>query len=367
MKTKLIILILTLCAMLSLLNATDDLQTTMSKLSGTAGKSYVDPFAQSMMVDFNGGWFHKVPKSKFLGLDLEFGFVGMGTFFNSDQKTFQTDNASFRFTDAQAEELIAGVTYPASAHDQLIDQITGQDFFVNFSGPTIIGKEYDAVTGENSINVNFQGTVIPVSTVGGSQDITIPAKSVPLKIGGILSDLPAMPLAAPQLTLGTIAGTQLSFRYLPEMTTTDQIGNIKYSGFGIQHNPMYWSPIKIPVDVALAFFTQNLKVGEIAEISGSTIGINVAKTFGAKLLSVTPYGGLASESAKVKFHYNYVPEVASGSTAVPVKVAFDIKGENTTRATLGLSFRLAIINLNFDYNLGKYSSGTFGFMFNFSW
>jgi hypothetical protein len=173
-----------------------------------------------------------------------------------------------------------------------------------------------------------------------------------------------MPLAAPQLTLGTIAGTQISIRYLPDTTVNDQVGVVSYQGYGIQHNPAFWLPVKIPVDVAIAFFTQDLKVGDIAEVTGTTIGLNVAKTFGFKMLSFSPYAGVDAESAKMKFHYNYVANTAVG--AVPSRIAFDIDGKNTTRATLGMNFRLGLVNLNVDYNIGKYQSATTGFMFNFS-
>jgi hypothetical protein len=357
MKTKLIILVLMICGIFSFLYA-DSLQDTMEKLSSSAGKSYVDPFSQALAVDFNGGWFHKVPKAELFGWDFEFGVVAMGSFFNSSEKTFQTNNAPFRFNDEQAQALVAD--QPAQYQQPLIDYIVSHDFNVNFSGPTIIGDKYDDTTGANSINANFEGATITVS----GQDILIPAQSVPLKVGGLLTDLPAMPLGAPQLTLGTVAGTQVSIRYIPNVTINPTIGAIDYQGFGIQHNPAFWLPVKLPVDVALAFFTQKLKVGDIAEINGTTVGLNVAKTFGKKLLSVTPYAGVDAESAKMKFHYNYIVDVAGQPVAS--RVAFEIKGKNTTRGTVGLNFILALINLNVDYNIGKYSSATAGLMFNFS-
>jgi hypothetical protein len=55
-------------------------------------------------------------------------------------------------------------------------------------------------------------------------------------VHGLLEDLPALPLFAPQLTVGTIYGTQASFRFVPTYDVTD-LGDFKYFGFGLQHNP----------------------------------------------------------------------------------------------------------------------------------
>lgn len=368
MKARLIILMFFVGCIISFLYAQDsesnDLQGTLEKLSGTAGKSYVDPFAQAVATDFNGGWFHKVPKAELFGWDLEFGVVAMGSFFNSDEKTFDTANAKFRFTRDQAMQMTSQFS-GSYGYENLLDQIVQTDFSVGINGPTIIGEKYDEETGANSIHVIFPATDVTYYLPNEQQvTVTVPEYDYSLGVGGLLTDLPAMPLVAPQLTLGTIAGTQICIRYLPKTTIDETIGDISYTGYGVQHNPAIWLPVKIPVDVAMAFFTQNLKVGELAELTGTTVGLNVAKTFGYRMLSFSPYAGIAAESAKVKFHYNYEVETLAGP--ITNRIAFEIEGKNTTRATVGLNFRMGIFNLNFDYNLGQYQSATAGFMFNFS-
>jgi hypothetical protein len=362
MKTNLILLILIVSAMISWLYA-DDLQSTMEQLSGTAGKFYVNPFSQSVAVDFNGGWFHKVPKAELFGWDLEFGVVGMGSLFNGNEKTFDTPNAKFRFTRDQAMQLTSQYS-GTPGYDALLDAIVQTDFNVGIQGPTIIGDKYDEATGANAIHVIIPATDVNYLVYGIQQTATVPAQDYSLGVGGLLGDLPAMPLAAPQLTLGTIAGTQISLRYLPNTTLDAKIGLISYLGYGIQHNPAFWLPIKLPVDVAIAFFTQDLKVGDLAELTGTTVGMNIAKTFGYKMLSFSPYAGINAETATMKFHYNYEVQTAAGP--LNNHIAFQIDGKNSTRATFGLNFRLGLINLNFDYNLGKYQSATTGIMFNFS-
>lgn len=362
MKTKLIILMIILCGILSIAYA-EDMQGTLEKLSGTAGKSYVNPFAQAVATDFNSGWFHKVPHAKMFGWDFEIGAVLMASMFNSDEKTFSTENATFRFTRDQAEQITAAFS-DQPWYDEMIDQFVQTDFSVGISGPTIIGEKYNEETGENAIHVNFPETPVTFTYMGFPITQTVLEYDYALAVGGLLTDLPAMPMVAPQLTIGTIAGTQLCVRYHPDVTLDPKIGIIRYTGFGVQHNPAVWLPVKIPVDIAMAYFTQNLKVGELAELSGTTLGLNVAKTFGYKMLSISPYAGLATETANMKFHYNYEVETIAGP--MNNRISFEIEGKNTTRATLGLNFRLGIININADYSLAKYNSATYGMMFNFS-
>ncbi len=347
------------------------LEETLNALSGDAARNYVKPMVTSFGSDMNSGWFHKVPAAKVFGWDLEFGFVFMGTMFADKDKDFSV-TGKFRFTKEQAEEMVENSDLdipPGAVYDALIEQIISRDFNVEIAGPTITGPAYDDMdTPDTDDDLNYIYVYFPETdfTVD-NETYTVPYSKTVIPFGGLLEDLSFMPLTAPQLSLGTIYGTQLSFRFLPEVEMTPEIGNLSYSGFGIQHNPQAWLPVEIPVDLALAFFTQSMDIGSVAEASASTYGINVAKTFGAKLLSVTPYLGLSGESSKMKFHYDY--QTGSTSPGVPetIKINFEVEGKNTSRVTTGLSFRLAIVNLNFDYNIAKYPSASMGMMLNFSW
>lgn len=363
--TKKVLLITILFSIMALSVYAATLEETLQSLSGDAAKNYVNPMVTSFGSDMNGGWFHKAPKAKFFGWDFEFGFVVMATMFTDDDKTFDV-NGRFNFTRAQAEQIAASYSN-APFYDALVDKIVSQSFTVGIAGPTITGESYNETTGENSINVYFPSQNITFNYMNTTMTQPVPASTQPIPFGGLLADLPALPLAAPQMSIGTLYGTQLSFRYLPDTELTPEIGKLKYMGYGIQHNPGVWMPFKMPVNVALAFFTQQMDIGDLVETSASTYGLNVSKTFGLKLLSVTPYAGFAGESSNMKFHYDY----PTGSTApgVPekVKINFDVEGKNTSRLTAGLSFRLALINLNFDYSLAKYPSASMGMMLNFGW
>jgi hypothetical protein len=138
-------------------------------------------------------------------------------------------------------------------------------------------------------------------------------------------------------------------------------------GYGIQHNPAVWLPMDIPVDVALAFFTQTMDIGSIVTSSATTTGINVSKTFGAKLLSVTPYAGVAYEHSSMTFDYKYIVDSTEPDAPEYIRIKFDAEGKNTSRITAGLNFRIGLLNLNADVNVAKYPSVTAGAGLNFSW
>ena len=77
--------------------------------------------------------------------------------------------------------------------------------------------------------------LIPAATIqraGSDADLAIP-------VTGLLEDATVFPLAAPQLTFGTVLGTMGAIRYYPGQTIK-KIGKVNYFGFSILHNPSVW-------------------------------------------------------------------------------------------------------------------------------
>lgn len=370
---KTIAILLCLIMLISVSLSAKNLQETLESLSGSAAQSYVDPMVSAFGANINGGWFHTAPKARFLGWDLEFGVVTMGTAYSKTDRDFNI-NADFNFTEEQATSLAAPYQNDPF-YDQLITALVDTPFNVQIKGPTVVGDVYDDNatpnpdgTNPTSLGVVFSGRDFIFDYNGDPLAVHLDDQVFNLGFGGVkswFSDL--LPMAAPQLSIGTVAGTKLAFRYLPD-TTVQDYGKVKYMGFGIQHNPAYWMPIPVPVDLGVSFFTQSLDLGSIIQTSATTYGLNVSKTFGLKLMSVTPYAGISAESSKMKFAYDY--QVTTDTTSPfpqTVKVAFDVKGKNTSRMTLGSSFRLGFVNFNLDYNIAKYPSATAGFMVNLGW
>ena len=353
-KSLFVIFLVSVFVFSGLLAADKSLEETLEELSGQAAKSYVNPIVSAFGSNLNGGWFHKAPKAKLFGFDIEFGFIVMGTMFDDKNKDFSTVG-NFNFTTAQAEVMIANLNLTQDAHDALIEAIINQEFEVGMFGPTIIGDNDD------NIIIEFYEEDIDYEIAGNTFTQTVPGNTFDLGIGGLLEDTPMLPLFAPQFSIGTIYGTKASFRYLPPYEIED-LGELNYFGFGIQHNPKAWLPYLIPVDICLAFFTQSMEIGDIVTANATAFGLNASKTFGPGMLSITPYAGFMLESSNMEFQYEYqLGDDPTGQPFPPKKVKFDIDGENKSRFTIGLNFRIGPVNLNGDYNLGKYNSFTAGF------
>ncbi|MFZ0390980.1 MAG: DUF6588 family protein, partial [Calditrichia bacterium] len=239
--------------------------------------------------------------------------------------------------------------------DELVEQLTSQYSEVTISGATVIGSL------EDYIKVRFPGGTYLVN----GQQIEVAESTVELPVAGFkdLSNLTLLPLASPQFSLGTVMGTRTVFRFLPSMEVNKDLGKFSYFGFGIQHNPAVWLNQPLPVDLAVGFFTQTLKVGDLFKTKTTAFGINASKQFGSNFLNVTPYAGILRENAKMEVGYDYLVETPAGTAQE--RIEFQLEGENRTRLTMGLSFRLLILNINADYNLGKYKSVSTGLNISF--
>lgn len=330
----------------------ESLESTLQKLSEDAAMKYVNPISSAFGADLNSGWFHKVPSAVIAGFNLEIGVVAMGAFFPDDSKSFSVIG-QFRFSEAEARQLVEGQGYSQQVEDDLVKQITGQYFDVGISGATITGAEDDHII------VDFPGKMFDVN----GTDYNVPPESVDLGFGGFqdLADLSFLPLAAPQVSVGTVYGTQATFRYLPSITLSSDLGKLKYFGFGIQHNPAIWFKNQIPVDVAVSFFTQTLKIGDLFKSKATAFGLNASKRFGTGLLNVAPYAGFMFESANMEVTYTYTVNTSTG--IYREEINFELEGENKSRLILGVSLRLLTLNLNADYNFSKYDSFTAGLTF----
>lgn len=329
------------------------LEETLNKLSNKAAQAYLGPIGSGFGANLNTGWTTRAPKAELWGVDIQLGVVAMGAMFNDANKNFSF-TGDYTFTVEQAQQMTQNISN-AQVRDQIISKLTSDKFQVGFSGPTVVGKKYDEITKENSIAIDFSGKQYSIN--GASYNV--PARKIVLGLGGVMDNIPLLPLGAPQLTVGTIYGTQVAFRYLPAIKISEDLGESKYFGFGIQHNIGQWIPAPIPVNLSVGFFTQNLKVGDILESKATEYGLYASRTFGPGALNVTPYAGfsLQSSTMSVKYDYMYTIQDANGNEVNRTdKISFDLEGENTTKLTLGVAFKLGFLNLNVDYNVAKFST-----------
>ncbi len=315
-----------------------ELEQTLAKITGDASKAYLAPISSAFGANLNSGWVHSAPRATKFSLDIEVGFVAMATLFGSQNQTFSS-SGKFRFNSVQAEQLIPS-NITGTYRTQIKNEILNTDFTVQISGPTIVGKKTD------SVKVVFPGATIQGATLG--------RKEIVLPVTGYLEELPALPLAVPQVTLGTVFGTQVAIRYLPEVEISKDLGKFVYSGFGIQHNPGMWIPFPLPVNVSVGYFTQSLEVGKIFKTSASMFGVFASRRFGPGALNIEPYAGLAFESSKIDVQYDVVYDTPTGPS--PSTIKYSLEGENSTRFTIGATLKLALLGISVDYSLAKYNT-----------
>lgn len=328
------------------------LAETLGSLSSTAGAAYVAPVISAFGSNLNSGWFSKAPEAKKLGLDFNLRIIGVGTFFSDDQKVLNA-SGQFSFNDEQLGLLIensAGLTPGTPQYAALKNYMEdNNDWDVNFSGPTIIGD------GDTPLHITFPGQVINGENFAEYDLIMDDVK-------GYLDELPALPSVAAQIDIGTFMGTQVSFRWFPEMDVQD-LGKFKFFGFGVLHNPEVWLNDPLPIDLGVGFFTQTMEVGDIFESTATQYGVYASKTFGAGI-SITPYVGLTMETSKTEVAYDYDFSGPGGITET-ARIGFELEGENETGVTLGATLNLIFINLNVDYKMAKTKTITGAISFGF--
>ncbi len=343
MKRRMLSLIIILGLVFSLPLRAQNLDETLSKLSSTVGTAYVKPVISAFGSNLNSGWVSQFPSATALGFHFDLKIVAMGSFFTDDIKKFST-SGQFYFDNNQINAILNSSGYATGTpqYNAIFSAMQNRAFDVNFSGPTIIGKKSDF------LKINFPGQTISAS----GQSYTVNSKVIDVtQVQGFLDELPALPTAAAQLTVGTIFGTNVSVRYLPDIDIQD-LGKFSYFGAGLVHNFGVWFPNPLPLDLAVGFFTQKLKVGSIFESTATQYGIYAAKTFGAGI-SITPYVGLTTETSKTTVSYDYTSNQTLNGVPVKAHISVDMNGENSSSAVAGLNIHLGIININADYKVAK--------------
>lgn len=343
---------------MSLINA-QSMDSKLEELSGVASSAYLGPAVHTFGANMNGGWLNKAPSAKILGFNIEFGVVGMGTYFNDGAQTFTTEGA-FRFSTSQAQTLTESIS-DASIRTQVVSQITSADYQVIIAGPTINGSDKDHVT----VTFSPKGATtfkVKDSKYPFSVDVDLPTQTIDLGVSGYMNGLKLMPAAVPQIKLGTVYGTQAIVRFLPATQIKDY-GKLGLLGIGLQHNPAAWLKVTLPVDVSVGFLSQKMSLTDAVDLKTFAYGLNVSKTFGASFISVTPYAGLILE--KSTMDVDYTSTITTNAGEQKTHIAFSIDGENRSKVNLGAYLHLFYINFVADYNIGKYNSFTFGTFFNF--
>ena len=264
-----------------------ELGDLLSKYKETNGKLYMQPLADAFGTSFNSGLYHNAAiKQK--GFQLYVGVSAMAAIVPNKLKTFQ----------AKPEGLFVPEGDPNASYE----------------APTILGDP-DGLT---------------IDGVGGTS-YTFP--------GGW--NLDYVPFAVPQVTIGSLWGTNATFRFI-SYDAGEDIGKLEVFGWGIRHNLDQYLEM-LPFNLAIGYYNQYFKVGDIVDANGSLINLQAS----IQKSIFTLYGGLGYETSSLDISYTYEGE------DVEEEISFDLDGPKALRATLGVTFNLGPLKLNADYNLAK--------------
>jgi hypothetical protein len=255
----------------------------VSQYSKANGSEYLQPLADVFGADFNTGLFHSAQIKK-MGFQLYLGVV-TSTAFIPDKRTTFTATTEGGFLPVKTAEV-----------------------------PTLLGpaKCVD-VSGNN-------GTVYVFP-------------------GGLNATM--LPLAVPQLTLGSVFGTDVTIRYFGYSINKD-IGKLNLFSWGLRHSISQYVKV-LPLDLAVGFYKQQFSLGDYVKCNSWYAGVQASK----RISLFTLYGGLGYENTKMDINYT--------SQNDNTQVDFSLTGSNNMRFTAGVTFNLGPVKLNVDYNLASQS------------
>lgn len=277
-------------------------------------KAYLTPLPAGLTNTLNSGWVTKAAPTKKLGFSLQF--------------------------------RVAVAAVPSS----------GQTFDANdigLTGFTVSG------TSSNTISGSKGGGQTITSTAPGGASFTIPG-------GTGFNYVPAPML---QGNVGLIKGTDVTLRYIPEVSN-DDYGDISLFGAGIKHDLTQWIPggKLLPVDISLfAAYTKidmnanisfNNGTGQRVETTTDTFVFNAL--VGKTLPFLSAYAGLGVQTGD--FDLNMVGDYDLGLAGVITDpVSYTQKSDASIHALAGFQFKLGFFRIYAEATASEYVTANVGF------
>lgn len=259
--------------------AAQDVETFLGRYTGANGIGYLTPFAEVVGANLNSGFVRsaRIEEGFHVRLDL---IVPLASI-SDDQKFF------------------------AATTDGGFEPQTTVD------APTVLGDP----------------TTLVVPGSGGS-GYAFPAGFGIKRLG----------TAIPQITVGSVAGTEVSVRWLG--LTFDDFGDFSHVGVGLRHDvSQYFS---VPFDLALGGMVQQFKLADFVDAQTLVVSMQGSLERGP----ATVFGGLSFESASMDVSYR------GGPANAPTDVSLDLEGHSGVRLTAGLELGLSLLSVRGDVSVG---------------
>lgn len=160
-------------------------------------------------------------------------------------------------------------------------------------------------------------------------------------------DLPALPMAVLQGSVGLPLGTQVTGRWLPSVEIDREIGEVRSAGAGLLHEVSRWVPGPVPVDVAVGGGFQHVEVGDY--LTADTRHATLVVSHGLSALTLFASGTVEATDYEVTYTLTN-PQLPEAGT----RISFEDEGANTAALTAGVHLELLFLRLDASYTLSDY-------------
>lgn len=180
-----------------------------------------------------------------------------------------------------------------------------------------------------------------------------------------------IPVPMAKISIGLIKNTEVTFRYLPEITIPRfEDTKISMQGFGVKHDILQWIPggKVLPFSVSGFFgytnvdFTQNL--GSDKQLLVNSTGFTIRALISKKVLFLTPYLGLGVNGGGTNIQLKGTFEDPLGGPGYVDPLNIDAEDAGGFVGNIGLRFKFLLVGaVVVDYTFGAYNALTTGLGF----
>lgn len=281
-------------------NGSTSLEETIRQYSPTTIEGYIQPLADVLVANLSRGYFSASPVSGLMRFSVD--AIVMSSVIDDGLRTYTAS------------------TPPGFSPE-------------TFETPTIFG-----------------GPATPV------QHSTVPGLSYRGSDGLVDGDY--FPTAVPQLRVGGLLGTELAIRYfsssLVSFVDEEDFPELRLFGLGVRHSLNRYF-LGLPFDLSVAASYSTLSLGDMIDLSGNSIGVQVGKWFGMAGV----FAGISSEGGTMNLSYTSTDPLAPG------QVDFDVGVSRSFRFSAGGGLRLGFLNLFGEAGFGDITTFAAGLRFGY--
>lgn len=209
-------------------------------------------------------------------------------------------------------------------------------------------KTFTAVAPEGFFLV---GDPIAPTVVGSTESTPIPGQGGAMWYPPAGLDIGSLGLAVPQITIGSLAGTQGIFRYIAFDTGDAEIGSLSLLGLGARHSISQHFK-SIPFDLAGGLLWQKFQVGDdLIDASAFSIGVQGSKRYSV----LEPYASLSLDTFKMSVEYDYKP--SQGETE---QLSLDFDQTSDVHFAGGLGINLSVVHIHGEIGISNKTSYALG-------